>query len=135
LLFRIGQLASSGILLSGIRTIGILDFAGVSQLRSLLAGLDPDTEPEAQGPPLNADGELVTDQVFRFSRHPNNLAALGVFLFFPRITVNRVTLVVMIALYVFLGSLHEEHRLRLAYGTPFEQYRRKVPFLIPWLRK
>lgn len=134
-LFRVGQLSSLGVLLSGIRTIGVLDFAGVSQLRSFLVGFDPDPEPEAQGPPLGADGEMVTDQVFRFSRHPNNLAALGVFLFFPRITVNRVTLVVVIGLYVFLGSLHEEHRLRVAYGAPFEQYRRKVPFLVPWLRK
>jgi protein-S-isoprenylcysteine O-methyltransferase Ste14 len=134
-LFRIGQLASLGVLLSAVRVIGVLDFAGVSQLRSLLAGLDSGPEPEAQGPPLGADGQIVADWVFRFSRHPSNLGALGVFLFFPRITVNRVTLVMLVALYVVLGSLHEERRLRAAYGKPFEQYRREVPFLVPWLRK
>jgi protein-S-isoprenylcysteine O-methyltransferase Ste14 len=134
-LFRIGQLASLGVLLSAVRVIGVLDFAGVSQLRSLLAGLDSGPEPEAQGPPLGADGQIVADWVFRFSRHPSNLGALGVFLFFPRITVNRVTLVMLVALYVVLGSLHEERRLRAAYGEPFEQYRREVPFLVPWLRR
>jgi protein-S-isoprenylcysteine O-methyltransferase Ste14 len=30
-----------------------------------------------------------------------------------------------------LGSLHEELRLRLAYGEAFERYRKKVSFLLP----
>ena len=134
-LFRAGQIASLGVLLSAVRTIGILDFAGISQLRTFLAGLDPGPEPEAQGPPLGADGEIMADRVFRFTRHPSNLGVLGLFLFFPRITVNRLTLATLIALYVLLGSLHEERRLRVAYGEPFEQYRREVPFLVPWLRR
>jgi protein-S-isoprenylcysteine O-methyltransferase Ste14 len=58
-----------------------------------------------------------------------------VFLLFPRITINRLTLLVLVALYVILGSLHEERRLRVAYGEPFERYRRGVPFLIPWLQR
>lgn len=134
-LFRAGQVASLGVLLSAVRVIGILDFAGIAQLRSLLAGLDPDPEPEAQGPPLGADGQLVTPQPFRLTRHPSNLGALGVFLLFPRMTVNRLTLVVLVALYVVLGSLHEERRLRTAYGEPFERYRQGVPFLVPLLHR
>lgn len=134
-LFRAGQVASLSVLLSAVRVIGVLDFAGISQLRSLLAGLDPDPETEAQGPPLDVDGRIKTAQPFRFTRHPSNLGALGVFLLFPRITVNRVTLAALVALYVVLGSLHEERRLREAYGEPFERYRREVPFLIPRLRR
>ena len=134
-LFRAGQVASLGVLLSAVRAIGILDFAGIAQLRSLLAGLDPDPEPEAQGPPLGADGQLVTGQPFRLTRHPSNLGALGVFLLFPRMTVNRLTLVVLVTLYVVLGSLHEERRLRTAYGEPFERYRQGVSFLVPLLHR
>jgi len=134
-LFRAGQVASLGVLLSAVRVIGVLDFAGISQLKSFLAGLDPDPEPEAQGPPIGVDGRMVTAQPFRFTRHPSNLGALGVFLLFPRITVNRVTLTALVALYAILGSLHEEHRLKIAYGEPFEQYRREVPFFIPRLRR
>ena len=132
-IFRVGQVASLGVLLSAVRVIGVLDFAGISQLRSLLAGLDPDPEPEAQGPAVGVDGQMVTAQAFRFTRHPSNLGALGVFLLFPRITVNRVTLAALVALYVILGSLHEERRLRATYGVSFEQYRREVPFFIPRL--
>jgi protein-S-isoprenylcysteine O-methyltransferase Ste14 len=134
-LFRAGQVASLGVLLSAVRVIGILDFAGIAQLRSLLTGLDPDPEPEAQGPPLGADGQLVTAQPFRLTRHPSNLGALGVFLLFPRMTVNRLTLVVLVTLYVVLGSLHEERRLRTAYGEPFERYRQGVSFLVPLLHR
>lgn len=130
-LFRLGQAASLGVLLSGVRVIGILDFAGVTQLRSLVSGLVPDPEPEAQGPPIGVDGKLITTGPFRFTRHPSNLGALGVFLLFPRMTVNRAVLAALVALYVVLGSLHEEHRLRAAYGNPFERYREKVPFLVP----
>ena len=132
-LFRAGQAASLGVLLSGVRVIGPLDFAGVTQLRGLLAGHDPGPEPEAQGPPISADGEMVTDEVFHLTRHPSNLGALGFFLLFPRMTANRAVLAALVALYVVLGSLHEEHRLRAAYGVPFVEYRRKVPFLVPRL--
>lgn len=124
-LFRAGQVASLGVLLFAVQVVGVLNFAGISQLRSFLAGLDPDPEPEGQGPPLGVYGQMVTARVFRFTRHPR---VLGVFLLFPRITVNRVTLVG--ALYVVLGPLHEERRLRAAYGKPFERYRREVPFLV-----
>src|SRR3712207_858372 len=130
-LFRAGQVASLGVLLSAVRVIGVLDFAGILQLRRLLAGLDPDPEPEAQGPPLGADGQMVTAQPFGLTRHPSNLGALGVFLLFPRMTINRLTLLILVALYVVFGSLHEERRLRAAYGEPFERYRREVPFLVP----
>ena len=78
---------------------------------------------------------MVTAEAFRFTRHPSNLGALGFFLLFPRMTVNYAALAALVTLYVVLGSLHEEYRLRAAYGTPFERYRRKVPFLVPRPRR
>ena len=130
-LFRVGQAASLGVLLSGVRVIGLLDFAGATQLQGFLAGQDPDREPEAQGPPIGADGEMVAAEAFHFTRHPGNLGVLGFFLFFPRMTVNRAALAALVTLYGVLGSVHEEYRLRAAYGAPFERYRRKVPFMVP----
>ncbi len=132
-LLRIGQAASLGVLLSGVRVIGFLDFAGIAQLRGFLAGLDPGPEPEAQGPPIGSNGEAPKAGAFRFTRHPGNLGALGFFLLLPRMTVNRAVLTVLVALYVVLGSVHEEYRLQAAYGAAYERYRRSVPFLVPRL--
>ena len=130
-LFRASQVASLGVLLSGVRVMGILRFAGLTSLGDLLAGRDVRPAPEAQGPPLGSDEGVVKAGAFRFSRHPGNLGVLGFFLFLPRMTANRVVLLVLVGLYVVLGSLHEEHRLRAAYGAAYERYRRAVPFLVP----
>jgi protein-S-isoprenylcysteine O-methyltransferase Ste14 len=130
-LMRAGQLTSLGVLLSGVRVIGVLDFAGVTRLLNLIAGVDRGPEPEAQGPPIGTDGEMAKRGAFRLTRHPGNLGALGFFLLLPRMTVNRAVLAALVALYVVLGSAHEERRLRVAYGAAYERYRRAVPFMVP----
>jgi methanethiol S-methyltransferase len=130
-LLRAAQAASLGVLFSGVRVIGVLDFAGLTSLWKLLTGKDVSPEPAAQGPPLGSDGEMVKAEAFRYTRHPGNLGALGFFLFMPRMTANRAALTALSALYTVLGSLHEEHRLRTSYGAAYERYRRTVPFFIP----
>src|SRR5215216_4685077 len=130
-LFRASQAASLGVLLSGVRVMGILNFAGLTSLRDFLTGKDVRPAPEGQGPPVGVDDEVVRSRAFRFTRHPGNLGALGFFLFLPRMTANRAVLVALVAPYVVLGSMHEEYRLRVAYRAAYERYRRAVPFLMP----
>jgi protein-S-isoprenylcysteine O-methyltransferase Ste14 len=128
-----GQAASLGILFSGVRVVGVLDFAGLKPFWRFLTGADTRPEPEAQGPPIGSDGEMASAGAFRFTRHPGNLGALGFFLLLPRMTANRAALTGLVALYVVLGSMHEELRLRAAYGDAFDRYRQRTPFLLPRL--
>jgi methanethiol S-methyltransferase len=130
-LFQTSQAASLGVLLSGVRVMGVLNFAGITPLWDFLRGKDIRPEPEAQGPPVGSDDEVVRAGAFRFTRHPGNLGALGFFLFMPRMTANRAVLIVLVTLYVVLGSMHEEYRLQAAYGDAYERYKRVVPFLVP----
>ena len=47
------------------------------------------------------------------------------------VALRRAVLAALVALYVVVGSMHEEHRLLDAYGTAYERYRRSVPFMLP----
>jgi protein-S-isoprenylcysteine O-methyltransferase Ste14 len=68
---------------------------------------------------------------FRLHRHPANWGFVPFFLLFPKMTVNRAMLGILATVYLLLGSVHEEYRLKQAYGAAYERYRRQVPFLLP----
>jgi methanethiol S-methyltransferase len=133
-LMRLGQAVFLMLGFSAVRILGVDDFNGLPQVRALLEGNQARPEPEAQGPPLAADLEMAAVGPYRFIRHPNNLAPLGVLSLFPRMTVNRAAVVLACAAYAVLGSLHEEYRLRATYGDAYRRYQQRVPFLLPRLR-
>jgi len=130
-LMRAGQMAFLGVGFSGVRVIGIQNFNGLSQLQALLSGEEPHRETEAQGPPRDAEGQMLVSGAFRFTRHPGNLAPIGVLLLSPRMTVNYATVTAMAVLYGVVGSLHEEYRHRALYPEAYARYQERVPFLIP----
>jgi methanethiol S-methyltransferase len=113
---------------------------GVSRilgLRSLLAWLQGaeyvPAEPEAQGPSPDEDhpGQLRVRGPFTVSRHPLNLAPLPVFWLTPRMTAKRLAFNLAATAYMVIGSLHEESRLRQAYGKVYAAYQHSgIPFYI-----
>jgi protein-S-isoprenylcysteine O-methyltransferase Ste14 len=125
-----GQLAGLGLTVSGALAVGFTRITGIRSLLQALSTPVPPPEPEAQGPRLGPDGEMLARGPFRFTRHPANWGFIPVFLLIPHMTVNRAALAVLATLYLIAGSVHEEARLLSAYGAAYQRYQRAVPFLL-----
>ena len=125
---RAGQAACVLATVEATRVIGG-SFSGFTQLVAFLRGGDAGPEAEAQGPPLR-NGELATNTVFGITRHPNNWFPTSLFILEPKMTKKRAAFCALTALHGLIGSVHEEYRLKAAYGrAPYERYMKKAPFL------
>lgn len=124
-LMRFTQIAAIIYMVYGMRQIGFLRFYGVSNLTALVKGQTfvlP--EPEAQGPVLDTNGKMKAAGPFQASRHPLTFGMLPVFWLMPRMTVNLAAFNLVATVYMFAGSLHEEKRLRAAYGQAYLDYQK-----------
>jgi methanethiol S-methyltransferase len=132
-LMRFGQVASLLYLMYGARQIGFLRFAGVPNLLALLRGqTSVPREPEGQGPILDVNGGMKATGPFRASRHPLNFAMVPALWLMPRMTVNLAAFNCVVTVYLLVGSVHEEERLRATYGQAYTDYQRSgINFFIP----
>jgi methanethiol S-methyltransferase len=136
-LMRLGQAASLLYAYRAARAVGIARFAGLPGLWALLSGEEHvPAEPEAQGPRLDeATGRVRTAGPFATSRQPLNFVVVPLLWLNPRMTTNLAAVSLVSTLYLYLGSLHSEYRLRRAYGPAYEAYRRSgIPFFLPAAR-
>jgi hypothetical protein len=126
------QIGSLLLLATAVGATGLRRIAGWPQLTAWMRGEDVPPEIAAQGPPLARSGDRMDARgPFRRIRHPDNLPIITLFWSFPRMTVNRLTLAILSSIYAVLGSLHEDTRLRAAYGRAFEDYARQTPLFLP----
>jgi protein-S-isoprenylcysteine O-methyltransferase Ste14 len=79
--------------------------------------------------------ELVTSGVYGIVRHPMYLAGIVIFSFNPHITVNSLTISVLADFYFIFGMFIEERRFLRIFGDQYREYMRRVPRLIPGIRK
>lgn len=99
--------------------VDTLSFIGFRQLRN------PDAETEA---------ELVTRGFYRMVRHPLYFFSLVIFWLFPVMTDLGLAFVIVSSLYFIIGTIPEERKLVEVYGGAYQEYQKKVPRIIPWLR-
>jgi protein-S-isoprenylcysteine O-methyltransferase Ste14 len=115
--FLAGQAIAAVCLLMAMLQTDTLHFMGVRQL------VEP---PRAS--------ELNTRGFYSLVRHPLYLFGLLLLWLAPSMSVNLLTLFVLLSIYLFVGARFEERRLLSEFGTRYEEYRQRTPMIIPRLR-
>jgi len=118
------RLTGVGVVIWALQTHGFLAWLGVENFRSWRRGADPRKE--------GIDGSrLVTRGPYRWVRNPMYSGALLFLWSVPGWTVNYLAFVLAATLYLWVGSLHEETRLRSDYGKSYEDYAASTPRFAP----
>ena len=117
----LGQLVAVAGIAYGLWLTGIWHFLGLCQLLDM-----PEDERWNCRPPLVVLG------LYRWVRHPLYFWGLVFIWLTPQMTVNRLTLFVVLSIYLYVGTFFEERRLVREYGDGYREYQRQVPRLIPW---
>ena len=132
LVLRLGQAAGFAHLLAAARPTGLLRLAGWRNLQAYRRHMPIPREPVAQGPEEGPDGVLQVAGPYRWSRHPLNFTGMPILWLTPHMTTRRLAFNLVSSAYFIIGSLHEEVRLRAAYGERYQRYQRNgVPFFWP----
>jgi protein-S-isoprenylcysteine O-methyltransferase Ste14 len=70
--------------------------------------------------------------LYCFVRDPFLLSGLMQIWLTPFMTSNLLLIYILTSVYLYLGSLHWEKRLLVQFGKEYEDYRKKMPRIIPW---
>lgn len=81
----------------------------------------------------NARGVFVQRGLYKYVRHPLYTLSLILLILWPVMTTWFATIVILCALYFWIGSIYEERKLIKRFGSEYEEYRRRVPRMIPHL--
>jgi hypothetical protein len=129
LALRCGQLACAIALLCTNRQNGFGRVTGIRHASEFVRGQPISPPPVAQHPLPSDDCLDGWTGTFRLSSHPNNYLVLILYWLSPVMTVKWASIGLVTAVYMVLGSLHEDRRLLAAYGERYRCYRERVPHL------
>ncbi len=133
---RVGQGLSLGYLIWAALSQDTLGFTGLPQLWAFARGRPVPREPAGQGPALDDRTHGVRAAgPFARVRQPANIAFVPMLWLNPTLTAKWATFAAAVTAYSALGSLHAERMLRDAYGPAYADYQRRVPMLVPSLRR
>lgn len=125
----------AGALVYATSAAGQVGLRRITGLESFLAWLGDGPvppEPEAQGPALDDEGQRHAAGPFAWSRHPLNFAPLPILWLWPHMTTSLLAFNTAATIYLVIGSLHEEARLREVFGDDYDAYLNSgIPFYLP----
>ena len=112
----LGQLIGIVVIVVGILQTDLWHFIGLRQI----------LESENDAPSL-----MVTTGFYQWVRHPLYTGGLLLIWFTPTMTVNLLTLFIILTIYLILGAKLEESRLIQEFGDDYREYQKSVPSLLP----
>lgn len=113
----IGQFLAVLALVIGLLQTGVWSFLG---LRQLIGSREESSS-------LNVTG------LYRYVRHPLYTAGLAFIWLTPVMTFNLLALNLGLTIYLVVGAMFEERRLRREFGEEYAHYQVRTPMLIPGL--
>lgn len=79
--------------------------------------------------------DFVTPGPYRFVRHPLYVGWFFAFWMTPTMTLAHLVFAVATSAYILLAIRFEEHDMVREFGATYEEYRRRVPMLVPFSRR
>lgn len=110
------------ILILATFNIGHFDLFGLNQVYCYLRGKE------------RSPNVFKTPGLYRAVRHPIMLGWIIIFWATPRMTVGHLVFAAVTTAYIFIGIKIEERDLVGWFGEAYEDYRRKVPMVVPFLK-
>ncbi|MGD8406916.1 MAG: isoprenylcysteine carboxylmethyltransferase family protein [Anaerolineales bacterium] len=113
-----GQMAAVVMLVVGVLQTDTLSFVG---LRQLIEG-------------EQRESKLVTRGLYRWVRHPLYTAGLLFIWLTPVMSQNSLVVTIAATIYIIVGAIFEERKLKHEFGQAYERYKAETPMLIPGLK-
>ena len=79
--------------------------------------------------------KLVTNGLYQFVRHPQYTAGLVFIWLFPLMTARLLVINLALSLYIIVGAIFEERKLKQKFGHEFTEYAAATPMFIPFLNR
>lgn len=79
--------------------------------------------------------EFRITALYKYVRHPMMFGLILAFWSTPRMTVGHITFAITMTAYILIGVKLEERDLVRSFGEEYKAYQRRVPMLVPLLKK
>ena len=124
----IQALAAIGIVYS-VYQLDVWHFSGLRQLAGWLSGRQVHSASDTSA------NRLVVDGLHRFVRHPLYACSLVLLWLMSPMTANWLAFACGATAYFYVGSIFEERKLVAEFGDAYRDYQKRVPRLVPRLRR
>ncbi len=113
----LGEFLAVAMLLIAFRETDVWDFIGLRQLGE-----------------TDKPSRLTTSGLYRYVRHPLYAAGLAFIWLLPLMTTNILAVNIALTVYVIIGAVFEERKLRSIFGQEYRDYAAVTPMFIPFLK-